>query len=96
MRPSAKSGTLRPDEHGPALDHRASHRRPVRNRGCIEATVGHGTGSSVCSFLAMHQTLGGLTWVVALARLVWRRRFAYLPPFPESMPKSAAVDREGQ
>jgi cytochrome b561 len=22
-----------------------------------------------------------------LARLVWRRRFAHLPPFPESMPK---------
>jgi cytochrome b561 len=22
-----------------------------------------------------------------LARLAWRRRFAYLPPFPESMPK---------
>ena len=28
-----------------------------------------------------------LTWTVALGRVVWRHRFAYLPPFPESMPK---------
>jgi cytochrome b561 len=27
-----------------------------------------------------------LTWIVVLARLVWRHTFAYLPPFPQSMP----------
>jgi len=52
----------------------------------LHEAVGHGTGLGL-QLLAMHQTLGGLTWLVALARLVWRRRFAYLPPFPKSMPK---------
>jgi superoxide oxidase len=52
----------------------------------LHEAVGHGTGLGL-ELLAMHQTLGGLTWVVGLARLAWRRRFAYLPPFPESMPK---------
>jgi cytochrome b561 len=28
-----------------------------------------------------------LIWIVGLLRLVWRRNFAYLPPFPESMSK---------
>jgi superoxide oxidase len=28
-----------------------------------------------------------LTWIVGLVRLVWRHNFAYLPPFPERMPK---------
>ena len=48
--------------------------------------VGHETalGSAI---LDAHRTMGMLTWAVVLARLVWRRRFAYLPPFPESMPK---------
>ena len=48
--------------------------------------VGHETtlGSAI---LDAHRTMGMLTWTVGLARLVWRRRFAYLPPFPESMPK---------
>jgi cytochrome b561 len=52
----------------------------------LHESVGHGTGLGL-ELLKMHQTLGGLTWVVALARLGWRRRFAYLPPFPDSMPK---------
>jgi len=34
-----------------------------------------------------HQSSGALIWIVSLARLVWRRRYAYLPPFPERMPK---------
>jgi len=48
--------------------------------------VGHETslGSGI---LDVHRTMGVLTWVVTLARVAWRRRFAYLPPFPESMPK---------
>jgi cytochrome b561 len=31
--------------------------------------------------------MGVLVWSVTFARLVWRRRFAYLPPFPKSMSK---------
>lgn len=52
----------------------------------LHETVGHGTSLSL-EILATHRTMGVLTWVVAVARLVWRRRFAYLPPFPESMPE---------
>jgi superoxide oxidase len=29
----------------------------------------------------------GVTWIVGAARLVWRHNYAYLPPFPESMPR---------
>jgi cytochrome b561 len=48
--------------------------------------VGHETtlGSEI---LDAHRTMGMLTWTVVLARIVWRRRFAYLPQFPEGMPK---------
>ena len=28
-----------------------------------------------------------MTWVVVVLRLIWRHAFAYLPPFPVSMPK---------
>jgi cytochrome b561 len=48
--------------------------------------AGHGTGLSL-EILTTHRTMGVLTWTVAVVRLIWRRRFAYLPPFPESMPK---------
>ena len=37
--------------------------------------------------LSIHLTCGMLTWIVVVARLVRRRYFAYLPPFPPSMPK---------
>jgi len=52
----------------------------------LHEDVGHGTSLGL-ELLATHRTMGMLTWTVGLARLVWRRRFAYLPPFPESMPK---------
>jgi superoxide oxidase len=52
----------------------------------MHEAVGHGTGLG-SEFLAAHRTLGTLTWVVALTRVFWRRRFASLPPFPENMPK---------
>jgi len=39
--------------------------------------------------------MGVLTWIVVLARHVWRRNFAYLPPFPETMSKLQLV-RKGQ
>jgi cytochrome b561 len=52
----------------------------------LHEAVGHGTSLGL-AILAAHRTLGVLTWTVGLARLVWRRNFAFLPPFPESMPK---------
>jgi cytochrome b561 len=39
------------------------------------------------ALLSLHMTSGVLTWFVVVARLVWRHNFAYLPPFPPSMPK---------
>jgi superoxide oxidase len=54
--------------------------------GWLHGAVGHKTGLAL-EILATHRTLGVLTWTVGLARLVWRRRLAYLPPFPESMSK---------
>jgi cytochrome b561 len=47
----------------------------------------HHETSLTASLLETHQTMGILTWIVALVRLVWRHNFAYLPPFPHSMPK---------
>ena len=52
----------------------------------LRKAVDHET-SFAAVILTMHQTTGVLTWIVGLVRLVWRRNFAYLPPFPESMPK---------
>jgi cytochrome b561 len=43
--------------------------------------------SLAAAILAIHRATGVLTWIVAVARLVWRRHFAYLPPFPASMSK---------
>jgi superoxide oxidase len=37
--------------------------------------------------LATHRSTGALIWFVALARLIWRHNFAYLPPFPPTMPR---------
>ncbi len=39
------------------------------------------------ALLSLHMTTGALTWCVVVVRLVWRHYFAYLPPFPPSMPK---------
>ena len=52
----------------------------------LREAVGHEAGLAVV-LLTMHQTTGMLTWSMVLARLVWRHCFAYLPPFPQSMPK---------
>ena len=52
----------------------------------LHEAVGHGTSLGM-ELLTTHRTMGMLTWTVVLARLVWRRGFADLPPFPESMPK---------
>jgi len=52
----------------------------------LREAVDHETSLAV-AILATHRTMGVLTWIVGLLRLVWRHNFAYLPPFPASMPK---------
>jgi len=37
--------------------------------------------------LLVHRSIGILTWAVVIFRLIWRRTFAHLPPFPASVPK---------
>jgi cytochrome b561 len=37
--------------------------------------------------LTLHRSTGVLVLAVVVGRLVWRARFAYLPPFPARMPK---------
>src|SRR6476659_8326919 len=37
--------------------------------------------------LTVHRSLGVVTWAVAIVRLGWRFSCAYLPPFPQNMPK---------
>jgi superoxide oxidase len=46
----------------------------------------HGGGLAAAS-LSVHRSMGVVTWTVVVMRLVWRHYFAYLPPFPSSMPK---------
>jgi len=43
-------------------------------------------GINAPGWLIAHRSLGLLTWFVVVGRLLWRHRFAYLPPFPPSMP----------
>ena len=52
----------------------------------LREAVGH-ESSLAMELLATHRANGLLIWTVGLLRLVWRRNFAYLPPFPESMSK---------
>lgn len=44
-------------------------------------------GKDASALLAAHRSMGILTWIMVAARLTWRCGFAYLPPFPTSMPK---------
>ncbi len=37
--------------------------------------------------VTVHRSLGVVTWALAIVRLGWRFSFAYLPPFPQNMPK---------
>ena len=37
--------------------------------------------------LTVHRSLGVVPWTVAIVRLGWRFSYAYLPPFPQIMPK---------
>ena len=52
----------------------------------LHEAVGHDSAYGAM-LLSAHISAGVLTWFVVVARLVWRRYFAYLPPFPPSMPK---------
>jgi cytochrome b561 len=52
----------------------------------LRESIDHATGFAV-TLLITHRTSGMLIWIVSLMRLIWRHKFAYLPPFPESMPK---------
>ena len=65
------------------------------------ATVALVTGMSASAWLLLasdrehaamlmivHRSVGAVTWAVAIVRLAWRFSFAYLPPFPETMPRA--------
>ena len=43
--------------------------------------------SFAATLLDTHRNSGALIWTVSMARLVWRHNYAYLPPFPEGMPR---------
>jgi superoxide oxidase len=49
-------------------------------------TVDHHSNLAV-TLLSLHRSAGVLIWIVVVTRLCWRRYFAYLPPFPPSMPR---------
>jgi cytochrome b561 len=44
-------------------------------------------GAAAGQLLTTHRSEGVALWCVVVFRLVWRLRFAHLPPFPPSMPK---------
>jgi cytochrome b561 len=46
-----------------------------------------GDHEHAATLLTVHRSLGVVTWVVAIVRLAWRLSCAYLPPFPQNMPK---------
>ena len=46
----------------------------------------HGPAAEL--LLTLHRSSGIAVWTVAVLRLMWRRWFAFLPPFPEGMPKA--------
>jgi superoxide oxidase len=41
--------------------------------------------------LSVHRSSGLLIWLEVVVRLIWRRYFAYLPPFPSNMPNFQKV-----
>lgn len=49
------------------------------------------SGAWAALLLATHRSLGLTLWVVAVCRLGWRLRFAFLPPFPPRMSKGQQV-----
>jgi cytochrome b561 len=51
----------------------------------------HHASNFSAALLSVHRSMGIVTWIVAVTRLVWRRNFADLPPFPPDMPKLQQV-----
>jgi cytochrome b561 len=51
----------------------------------------HHASNFALATLSVHRSMGMVTWLVAILRLVWRRHFADVPPFPQSMPKLQRV-----
>jgi cytochrome b561 len=49
--------------------------------------IDHAGPAGALLLLAVHRSAGMATWLVVAGRLLWRRSFARLPPFPASMPK---------
>jgi superoxide oxidase len=47
----------------------------------------HHASNFAAASLSVHRSMGMVTWILAVTRLVWRRNFADLPPFPPAMPK---------
>jgi cytochrome b561 len=45
-------------------------------------------GAAAGQLLTAHRSEGVALWWLVVLRLAWRLRFAHLPPFPASMPKS--------
>jgi cytochrome b561 len=43
-------------------------------------------GDQAAALLEFHRSLGIVIWLVTVCRFAWRKLFAYLPPFPDSMP----------
>jgi cytochrome b561 len=52
-------------------------------------------GRQASLLLAIHRSLGLSVWVVAVCRLGWRMRFAYLPPFPLTMSRAKQALAKG-
>jgi cytochrome b561 len=54
-------------------------------------------GGAAAQRLTLHRSVGAGLWIMALARLAWRLRFAVRPPLPADMPrpqKAAAAASE--
>jgi cytochrome b561 len=47
--------------------------------------IAAGDGDAV-AILTIHRSMGVATWLMVIARLIWRAGFATKPPFPASMP----------
>ena len=56
-------------------------------RSDAEDVVQEDYSSFAAVLLETHRNSCVLIWTVSAARLVWRHNCAYLPPFPESMPR---------
>lgn len=47
----------------------------------------HHASNFAAAALTVHRSIGLVTWIVVVTRLVWRRYFADVPPFPADLPR---------